>query len=141
MDRQAAKVYLTQYRRALERERQVAEEIARIEEQATSTTARLTGTPNTQTPGDKVGNGGARVADKRRLLDEIRTESEGLREEIFLTINEVKDRARAELLHRHYIGGQGFADIAEAMHYSDRWVIEIHKRALDDIAEILARLH
>lgn len=141
MDRSQVKIYLSGYKRARERERQVAEELARIEEGATSTTAKINGIPGNTGPGDKVGNGSARAADKRTLLQEIRTESEALRTEIFLTINAVKSSDRSEVLNRHYIGGQGFAQIADAMFFSERWVAELHRRGLDDVAEILERVH
>ena len=139
MDRQEVKLFLKRYRRLEERKRAVADRIKRIEDSATGTTANLDGMPRASGTGDKVGKGATDAADFKRELDRLGAEADKAEREIFFTIDKVENAYCAEILNRHYIGFQTFPVIADAMHYTERWVQELHGRALDAVGEIIER--
>ena len=137
MERSEVRAYMNRYRRMQERQRQIRDRLARIEDSATSITAELNGMPRPKGRSDKVGKGAADAADFRRELEELRRESLEAVQEIFHVIDMVQDADRAEVLDRHYIMGQSIIEIADVMHFSDRWIAELHGRALDDVGRII----
>ena len=137
MDRAEVKIYLNSYRRIEERKRQVRERLDRIEERATSTTAKITGMPRATGTGDKVGRGAAGAADFQTELRRLESEAARAEVEVFFAIDAVEDADQAEVLNRHYIGGETFERIADAMGFSERWISELHGRGLDAVAYII----
>lgn len=124
---------LKSYRRQSERIRQAEDELRRIEENATKTTASISGMPRSSGRGDKVGKGGADAADMQKMIQDLRREAEEMRVMVFLMIDAVEDAARAEILYRYYINGETLESIAGIVHYSYRWTIEQHRRGVADI--------
>lgn len=140
MDRAQAKIFLKRYRRLIERQRQIRDRLEHVEETATSTTAKLDGMPRASGTGDKVGRGAISAADFKTKLKRLEEETRTAEQEIFFVIDSVEDKDRAEILYRHYIGGENLVAIAVEMHYTDRWITTLHGRALDDVARILEKI-
>lgn len=86
------------------------------------------------------GNGGAptsftSAADKMmEIEEEINQDIDTLievRTQIMAAINAVPDEVCKELLERAYIRGQPFEKIAVEMNYCYRWIMELHRKALN----------
>lgn len=137
MDRTQTKIYLNRYRRLEERKRQVRERLDRIEERATSTTAKLTGMPRATGTGDKVGRGATDAADYKTELQRLKREADITEAEIFFVIDAVDNANRSEVLYRHYIGGESLLDISDKMGFSYRTIIRMHLKGLDDVGKLL----
>lgn len=74
-----------------------------------------------------------RIAEIGSELDErIRRQNE-VRREIRSAIARVKDPTLRSLLRLRYINGLRFEQIADLLHYSVRWTIRLHGRALDAV--------
>lgn len=56
-----------------------------------------------------------------------------LRQEIETVIGRVAGDTLREVLHRHYIQGETLDEIAAALHYTNRHVARLHKKALQQI--------
>ena len=137
MGKSKAEKLLNSYRRACERIRQAEAELERIEDNATSTTAKLTGMPQGSGKGDKVGTGGVNAADMRTMIADMKRDAEEQRMMVFLMIDSIEDATRAEILNRHYIGGETLESISVAVCYSYRWTIEQHRRGVADVEKKL----
>lgn len=137
VERSEVKRFLKRYIRLVERRRNIAERIKRIEESATGTTAKINGMPRASGTGDKVGSGASEAADFRRELDAMDAEARKAEREIFAVIDQVEDARRAEVLARHYLEFESFPQIAREMNFTERWVHELHGRGLEDVRRII----
>lgn len=72
----------------------------------------------------------ATIRDERRECDELRLQ-------ILSTICKVPDIMQRSVLHLRYIELLKWPEIADAMHYSERYCFRIHDKALEAVAVIL----
>ncbi|MEI3218476.1 MAG: hypothetical protein V8S08_01190 [Lachnoclostridium sp.] len=67
------------------------------------------------------------------LIDELKRER-GLRimtyQDIARRIKKLRSRNEDDVLFYRYIKGMEWYEIAEQMHYSERWVLKLHGKAL-----------
>ena len=137
MDRGQAKRFLLRYRKCVEQIQKLQVEIEETATTATHRTANPDEYNKSNCYGDKVGNGAAALAELSKRLETAKAKRLRAEMEIFFVIDEVQDADRAEVLARHYLEFETFASIAGRMAKTERWISELHGRALDEVAAIL----
>ena len=86
---------------------------------------------------DKVSAGAVRLAELASRLEEEQARERVLWMEIFRVIDAIEEVNLAAILARYYLELQTFSAIAEILGMSERWVLNLHKRGLDEVARIL----
>ena len=86
---------------------------------------------------DKVSAGAVRLSELAERLETAKAERLRAEMEIFFVIDKVQDGDVAEVLARHYLELETLANIAGIMALTERWVLVLHKRGLDEVARIL----
>lgn len=130
-DNEKKKEYLRSYRDHIRRANRITEETRELREMMMSTKAiDYDGMPHgSGGQGDLSGE----VARIQSLIDELLSERE-LRirtyEEIACRIKKLSSRNEDDVLFYRYVKGMDWWEIAEKMHYSERWVLKIHGKAL-----------
>ena len=134
-----AKQYLSQYRRCKKK-------IARLEEQIQALAELCSGIAAPQIDGDRVQSShnpdrmGEVIAKKSdleaELMDEV-VNAIDIMNEVTDTINEVENVDYQTLLEKRYIGFKTWEVIADEMHFSARWVLTMHGRALWEVEKII----
>lgn len=81
-------------------------------------------------PRDRVGGAAARIADIDLQINGEIARAEEVRREISAAIDAVQDSRMRDVLRLRYIAGMGWQRVAEILHYSERWVRELHSRSL-----------
>lgn len=134
-----AKQYLMQYRRCQKK-------IARLEEQIQSLADLCSGISAPQVDGDRVQSShnpdriGEVLAKKTDLEDVLFDEvlnAIDLMNEIEGTINQIGNVDYQTLLQKRYIGFETWDTIADEMHYTARWILSLHGRALVEVERII----
>ena len=125
------------YRECCERVRELENEA----EEILTTATHCTTSPGEHYQGrnhsDKVSAGAVRLSELAERLETATAERLETEREIFFVIDEVQDADHAEVLARHYLEFETFASITGRMAKTERWISELHGRALDEIAAIL----
>ena len=125
------KEYLRSYKDHVRRVNRISEEIKELREMMMSTKAiNYDGMPHgSGGQGDLSGE----VARIQGLIDELKRER-GLRiltyQDSARRIKRLKSRNEDDVLFYRYIKGMEWYEIAEQMHYSERWVLKLHGKAL-----------
>lgn len=70
------------------------------------------------------------AADATEILREEKEKAEDALREILQAIDSVQDEREKAVLTRRYVTGEGFAQIAEALHFSEPAIYVAHGRAL-----------
>lgn len=105
---------------------------------ATSVTAPM-GTEPVQTSGvsDKVGNITAKIvdleADINRMIDKFIDD----KQERIKVIEQIDDELQYNILHKHYVQGKKFREIAEEEHYTEVHISKQHQKALKKVQKII----
>lgn len=123
--------FLRQYRRIKDKIELLQQEIWSWRELGEKTTPSLTGMPKGGQDSSKVEQAAVMVCDTESQIAERIVQLTALRQKIEQAIEAVEDINLQNLLHRRYIQGQTFEQIACEMHYSWQWVHNLHKRALN----------
>lgn len=112
------------------------EEIARLRALAAkvSPSERLSDGGNIS---DRVGRTVAKIVDLENRINEEIDRFVDLRGEIAALINRVPNVKQRQVLRYKYINGWTEERIAEEMNITDRWVRELHKKALKNFEEFL----
>lgn len=135
MTTEEVKNFLKGYQRAKERFRQLLERIAELESIITSISVDYSA-ERVQTsppdPSDQI----AKLSDMRTEKIEAANEMSKRMDEVCKVIDKVGG-VQGEILHRRYIEGQRWEEIAVNMHYNYRTVTKLHGKALLVIADML----
>lgn len=123
--------WLRRYRDALRLEEELRQELEDQRSRACKTTAALTGMP---------GGGGDGQALPRAVESIVAIQQElqaqinicgAIRREVVAALDQVADERDHEILHRRYLRGQKFEQIAVEMNLEYRWVRRLHKKCVD----------
>lgn len=125
--------FLRQYRSILEKIELLKQDILSWQELGEKITPSLTGMPKSGRDCPKVEQAAVMICDIQSQLSERIAQSAGLYMQILQAIESVEDVTLQNLLHRRYIDGEKWEEIAVDMHYSWQWVHKLHKRALNVI--------
>ena len=137
MDRGQAKRFLLRYRKCVEQIQKLETEIEEVLTTATHRTANPDEYNKSNCYGDKVGNGAATLATLSERIAAAKVKRLRAEMKIFFVIDKVQDGDVAEVLARHYLELETLANIAGIMALTERWVLVLHKRGLDEVARIL----
>lgn len=105
-------------------------EIKHLRSLATRVSQTFSGMPGRQGPGDTVGGAVVKLVDMEREVDRRIDELQEVKRRVVALIEKSPREDYQELLTRRYIGGQRWEEIAAGMRYDNRWVYELHKKAL-----------
>ena len=133
-----AKEYLEQYKRLVERIRQLDIEIVTLEEEYDSISVDYSGMPHSSTIADRTAKLASKVMDKRLKKIELRAEAVTRRDEVLTVISRVEDALLSKLLYDRYILLMTWEKVAEDCDKSDKWCRTVlHSRALQSVKIIL----
>lgn len=137
-----AKNYLKQYKRILERLRQMKKELDTIEAQMETTGGIGDGMPRGTDISDKTGRLASMLADLKSQYEWITAESWLIRKDIEATINQVEDPLQSRLLYDRYIQGMSWRDVANEIHMDEVYTRgRLHGSALEAVRKIREKLH
>lgn len=134
-----AKQYLQEYRRCKVRIRKLREQIRELND-------LMDGLNSPQMDGDRVQSShnpdaiGENVAKKSDLVEALELEifvAIEVMNKIEGTIDRIQNVDYQMVLQKRYIGLETWEDIAEEMHYSGRWVLVLHGRALQEVEKLI----
>ena len=105
---------------------------------ATNVTAPM-GTEPVMTSGasDKVGNIVAKIVDLEYEINELIDQYIDDKQERIAVIEQIEDPLQYNILHKYYVQGTKFKDIAEEEHYSEVHINKQHQKALAKVQKIL----
>lgn len=108
---------------------------------ATNITAPM-GTEPVQTSGvsDKVGNITAKIVDLEKEINELIDRYIDDKRERIKVIEQIDDALQYNILHKHYVQGKSFTEIAEEENYHPVWISKNHALAIEKVQNILNRL-
>ena len=125
--------WLRRYLDAQRRERVLAEEVERLRAEAERVTPLLSGMPGSGPNADKLPAAVGRIIDAQQQLEAQINCCHAIRREVVAAINTVTDDRQHEILHRRYILGQRWEQIAVNMCIEYRWVWRLHKKAINKL--------
>jgi DNA-directed RNA polymerase specialized sigma subunit len=133
-----AKEYLQQIINDDKRIQNKCVEVYQLRCLATSVTAPM-GTEPVQTSGasDKVGNIVAKIVDLENEINDMIDRFIEDKIERIKVIEQVDDQLQYTILHKHYVQGKSFTEIAEEECYSDVWISKNHARAIEKVQKII----
>ena len=86
---------------------------------------------------DKIGEIIAKKSDLKAELNEEIEKAKAIMDDVEAVISEVNDKRLQLLLHERYINFMTWGMIAEDLDLSDRWVQELHLKALMKVEKII----
>lgn len=126
--------WLRRYLEAQRRERVLAEEVERLRAEAERVTPLITGMPGGGPNVDKLPVAVARIIDAQQALTAQINCCQAIRREVVAVIDTVTEARRYEVLHRRYLLGQRWEQIAVEMQLNFRWVTKLHRRSIENLA-------
>jgi len=133
-----AKEYLKQYRRLIERLRQLDLTIGELEAEYDSVSIDYSGMPHGSKIADRTASLATRVTDLKNEKADTREMIVEKRDEILAVLDQVEDPIQSQLLYDRYILFMTWEEVAEDCDRSDKWCrTELHYRALQSVEEIL----
>ena len=133
-----AKEYLSQAHRLDQRIDAKIAQVASLNDLATKCSATLTGMPrNPNRGGSTMADAVCKIIDLQNEINRDIDRLVDLKREIVSVIKAVEDTEYQTLLEKRYLCFQTWEQIAVDMHYSGKWILKMHDRALDVVAEIL----
>lgn len=127
-------VWLRQYQESLRREKLLRLEIEQLRAQAERVTPLLSPAPGGKGPGGRLPLAVERLDEARRRLEAELETGQRAREEILGAVGRLSNSRAREILRRRYILGQKWEQIYSQMHLEARWVMRLHRQALEDLA-------
>ena len=103
-------------------------ELERLKSLATATTTRLDGLPKAKSITSRVESLTAKIVDCERELNNLVEESACAQIDLTLEISDKVKDAASDVLYQRYILCKPFAEIAAAMHFSERQIYYLHRR-------------
>ncbi len=131
MNNQEKIQYLRGYRRILEQIELLQKDIIRWRELGEKITPSLTGMPQSGQDDSKVEQAAVMICNTEHTISERIGQLTRTYQQIETAIESVRDITLRNLLHRRYIDGEKWEEIAVKMHYTWQWVHKLHKRALN----------
>lgn len=126
--------WLGRYQASLSYQRMLEDELEVLRSDAERVTACMNGMPGRGGPNvDRLPRAVERIEDAQKRLTQQLDEGMETRAEVMRSIMSVGDAAQREVLRRHYIMGQSYTDIAEAMGVVLRRVYQLHKAGVEKI--------
>lgn len=136
-----AREYLEQIKKADERIQNKSVELYQLKCLATSITAATDNEPVcTSGASDKVGNLVAKIVDLEKQTNAAIDDFVELRAKCIKVIEQIENSLEYTVLHQHYVQYKTLAQIAIDKGYSHQYIIEVHKKALINIQNILNSL-
>lgn len=133
----ATKLYLIQYRRQVERIRQIENRIAQLTAAIESSPVN-DGMPRGTNISRKVEALAVRLAEEKTKAEAAAVDAWAVRLDIERVIDAVQDPALARLLYDRYITGRDWSDIAQALAYDESYTRgRLHLKALDAAGAII----
>lgn len=123
------KKYLKEYRGHVRRINRIEEELAELREMKMSISVNNDGMPHGSGQSDMSGYA-AKLDQLERNLNGEKNQRLADYTEILDRIMELSSENERDVLFYRYIKGFTWWDIAEKMDYSERWVLQIHGKAL-----------
>lgn len=125
--------WLRRYQESLRREQELAEEVERLQSEATRITPLLSAMPGGPGGGQKVPRSVERILQaKQELLIQINNCSD-VRQQIDIVVSKIDGDTEQEILRRRYLLGQTWEKISDSMSYSLRNIYLIHKKAIEKV--------
>ena len=124
------KAWLRRYQEAKCRERLLTEEAQQLRAEAERVTPLMDDMPKGSAGQDKLQKAVERIIDAEQELAAQINCCEAIRREVVEAVNTVEDPRRYEILHRRYILGQRWEQIAVNMGIDYRWVWRLHKTTI-----------
>lgn len=125
--------FLSQYRSILEKIELLKQDILRWRELGEKVTPSLTGMPQGGQNVPKVEQSAINICDTQKEISERIRQLSSVYVQILSAIDTVDDISLQNLLHRRYIEGQTFEQIAYEMNYSRRHARRKHQVALSKV--------
>lgn len=125
--------FLRQYRHILEKIEILQKDLIRWRELGEKVTPSLTGTPQGGQNVPKVEQSAINICDTQKEISERIRQLSSVYVQILSAIDTVDDISLQNLLHRRYIEGQTFEQIAYEMNYSWRHARRKHQVALSKV--------
>lgn len=125
--------FLRQYRSILEKIELLKQDILRWRELGEKVTPSLTGMPQGGQNVPKVEQSAINICDTQKEISERIRQLSSVYVQILSAIDTVDDISLQNLLHRRYIEGQTFEQIAYEMNYSWRHARRKHQVALSKV--------
>lgn len=122
--------WLRRYQESLRREQELAEEVERLQSEATRIIPLLSGMPGGPGDGQKLPRAVERIVQAQQELQEQIDHCADVRGEIAAAIAQVTNHKDHEVLRRRYILGQRWEYIAVQMEIELRWVYRRHRNAV-----------
>lgn len=122
--------WLRRYQESLRREKELAEEVERLQSEATRITPLLSGMPGGAGDGQKLLRSVERIVQVQKELQEQIDRCADVRGDIAAVIAQVTNHKDHEILRRRYILGQRWEYIAVQMKIELRWVYRRHRNAV-----------
>lgn len=132
-----AKEYLQQYLQAEHSINSKLEQVARLRSLAVKTTQSIVDCRVRGAPKNRMENIISRIIDLEKQVDSEIDRLCKIRQQIEDVIQKVSKEEYRQVLRYRYINGLTFEEIAKAMNYSWRWIMELHGRALKEIKECI----
>lgn len=124
------KHWLLRYQNSLKREKELAEEVARLWEEAARVTPLLSAAPGGPGDGQGLARAVERIVEAQQRLQCQINQCAAIRQEVLSVIAQVRNQRDHEILRRRYILGQRWEAIAAAMGMELRWVYRRHRSAV-----------
>jgi DNA-directed RNA polymerase specialized sigma subunit len=133
-----ARVYLQQIAKDDKLIQNKCVEVYQLRCLATSVTAPM-GTEPVQTSGvsDKVGNITAKIVDLEAEINRMIDKFIDDKQERIKVIEQVNEPLQYNILHKHYVQGKKFREIAEEEHYTEVHISKQHQKALKKVQKII----
>lgn len=133
-----AKEYLSQAHRLDQRIDAKIAQVASLNDLATKCSATLTGMPrNPNRGGSTMADAVCKTIDLQAEINRDIDRLVDLKRELVAVIKAVEDTEYQTLLEKRYLCFQTWEQIAVDMHYSGKWVLKLHERALAVVDGIL----
>ncbi|NLD11692.1 MAG: DUF1492 domain-containing protein [Clostridiales bacterium] len=134
-----AKEFLRQYQDNLVEIRNIDKEIERLEAHAMSvsqpTDKERVQSSATQDSADTI----AEIADMQVEVEALRDEALRKLKEISDVIRIVESKECRQVLHMRYVENSKWDEVATKMNYSRRWIMALHRQALERVSTIIEK--
>ena len=133
-----AKEYLSQAYRLDQRIDAKIAQVTSLNDLATKCTVTLTGMPRNPNGGGSVmADAVSKIIDLQEEINRDINYLVELKREIVAVIKAVEDTEYQMLLEKRYLCFHTWEQIAVDMHYSGKWIMKLHERALEVVNNIL----
>lgn len=122
--------WLRRYQESLRREQELAEEVERLQSEATRITPLLSGMPGGPGDGQRLPRAVEKIIETKRQLELKIDECLKVRLEVEGVIEKITNSRNQEILRRRYLLAQKWEDISREMYLDFRWILKLHKKAV-----------